>query len=320
MASNPTDDLPRIFRVNPEFGVLICQSHGAAYIGSNYKRHLLELHQIKGESLKRYCQIIEQAGLKISRDEVNRPIDGKPPIGGLEIKAGFGCHQCSALTINEHWIKHHVRRHQNPSPTQSIYQKNVHFQSLWIKHPQYFRVKLPPTNQGPLPEEGSILLPNHTLDTLKVQYDDSQKARRAKYQHLNEPIHVSENTPWLKSSGFAKHLEGVDLAELGQSYALPNEDEEPQLAKIMGHVERVLRTSMQTLRYEDPDSPTLSRLHKRIINTFRRAETNQDLMQTLQNDQSLEKYIRTWQETLCYYCRVEAGQRLREDLFQGTDH
>jgi hypothetical protein len=194
MASNPIDELPSFFRLNQEFEMLICRLHGA-YTRSSYKRHLLEIHKIKDESLKRYSEIIEKARLKESRDMVDRPINGRSPIEGLKIKTGYGCSQCNSLTINKSWMKKHLRKHRNLNLIRSGYQTGVQFQSLWVKYPQYFQVNLPPTNPGPLPETESILIPNHTLDTLKVQYDDSQKARKRKYQHLNEPIHVSENTP-----------------------------------------------------------------------------------------------------------------------------
>jgi hypothetical protein len=129
MTSTPMDELPRIFKINPEFGVLICQLHNA-YTESNYGRHLIKRHKIKGETLKRYSQIIINAGLKRSRDKINRPINGRLPIERLKIKVRYGCHQCDFLTTNKNWMKKHNPAHRDLNPTAPKYQKDVHFQSL----------------------------------------------------------------------------------------------------------------------------------------------------------------------------------------------
>ena len=134
--------------------------------------------------------------------------------------------------------------------------------------------------------------------------------------------HISELTPWLRGTGYASHLEGLPLEEIPQAYQLPDEGDEPELAAICASVGRLLTKGMAVLdNDEGQEERRLSKVNAKLLNTFRGAEMSQDPIKPLQNSQSRQKYIQTWQKLLCYFYRVTQDDYLhREDRppFQQT--
>jgi len=166
-------------------------------------------------------------------------------------------------------------------------------------------------------------------DTVMGRYWAAQRLRETgRYTAVEEAAHVSEITPWLKSTGFAAHLASVEVAGLPSSYRLPNprrpqqhgeEAGETALAHICDSVERVLRKAMAAMRDSQSDAQRLSRRDAKLLNTFRAAEMSQKPMQPLQTRKGRTRYIATWQKLVCYFARVASGQCLRKDLFCPTE-
>ena len=125
--------------------------------------------------------------------------------------------------------------------------------------------------------------------------------------------HVSELTPWLRGTGYASHLEGLLLEEIPAAYQLPDMEEEPELAAICASIKRVLQKGMTVLlEDEGREERRLSRLDAKLLNTFRGAEMSQDPITPLQNSQTRQKYIQTWQKLVCYYSRVTQDKHLHK--------
>jgi hypothetical protein len=61
--------------------------------------------------------------------------------------------------------------------------------------------------------------------------------------------HVSEVTPFIKRAGIHVHLEGLEVKDLGPSYRMPRQDQEPLLFAICESVYRVLEATMAVLVY-----------------------------------------------------------------------
>src|SRR5271169_3442756 len=99
ISSDRALELPAGLHINTALRVLICSTHNSCYTDSSYRRHLLDLHRIKGALLKSYCQIIDAADLHASPNDVPRPINTPPAIAGLKVQSGFGCRRCSYLSI-----------------------------------------------------------------------------------------------------------------------------------------------------------------------------------------------------------------------------
>jgi hypothetical protein len=317
------NQLPQGFRVLSDLGVLLCTTHHGCYTQENYKRHLLEEHRFKGEILKRCCSAIDAANLKPSRREVIQPPHGHDHVEGLRVIDGFECSGCEFASPSKNVIKEHCRRCGrigSRDNSGSRYRAVTGLQSLWRVHPVYFRSNQNDTAENTA-ENTADNMTNSILDNLEERYNTAQSAYQTRYSSITTPPHISESTPWLRSTGFSKHLHGFELGVISKSYRLPKDQEdEPSLARIMAGAKALLRGLHETLKpMGDGDTPNLSVLHRRILNTFRRVETNQYPIKPLQNDTSLDQYIQTWQELLCYFYRVYVEEEhLRKDLFEPT--
>ncbi|KAJ5117434.1 telomere-associated RecQ helicase [Penicillium atrosanguineum] len=148
---------------------------------------------------------------------------------------------------------------------------------------------------------------------LRYQQSLSQPSRHS----IAAARHVSEVTPFMKRAGIHIHLEGLEVKDLGPSYRMPRQDQEPLLFTICESVCRVLEAAMAVLVHDQNlEVRQLSRRNARLLNTFTRGETSQDPISSLQNEQSRQRYITTWQQLVCYWERVVEQQQLRDNLFQ----
>nr|POE59393.1 hypothetical protein CFP56_24662 [Quercus suber] len=189
----------------------------------------------------------------------------------------------------------------------------VSLQTLWAekKHIRYFIVHEEPSNTPALrPDPGQQVWVD-----VKARYRLAQEQQQAKHQTVGSTDHVSELTPWLKDTGYHSHLEGLPLQDIPTSYQLPGERDEPELAAICASIQRLLKRGMAILRDErGKEERQLSRLDAKLLNTFRGAEMSQDPIKPLQNRQSQDRYISSWQKLVCYFYRVAY-----EDHFQATE-
>jgi len=109
------------------------------------------------------------------------------------------------------------------------------------------------------------------------------------------PAHISEITPWLKSTGYYIHFAELNVEDLAQSYRLPDTQDKWLLATVCASVERVLQKVMGIM--EDDvlcENRQLNRLNAKLLNMFRGAEISQDLIKLLQNKHSVNMYIQIW--------------------------
>ncbi|EED11930.1 DNA helicase hus2, putative [Talaromyces stipitatus ATCC 10500] len=157
-----------------------------------------------------------------------------------------------------------------------------------------------------------------SLDTLLQEYHTFQTQNSVSYT-VNDSQHISEITPWLRTTGIHVHLTRLDLETVGDLYRLPNHDE-TRLDLICASVDRIWRQTEQLLHHNPvSDIPRLSRYNARLLNTFTRGEISQNPIQPLQNPQSRSRYIQTWQRLICYWSQVMDDQLLPNPLFLPTE-
>jgi hypothetical protein len=113
ISSDRALELPAGLHINAALRVLICSTHNSCYTNSSYRRHLLDLHRIKGALLKSYCQIIDAADLHASPNDIPRPINIPPAITGLKVQSDFSYRRYNYLNISRHAARKHVRKCQS---------------------------------------------------------------------------------------------------------------------------------------------------------------------------------------------------------------
>ena len=219
------------------YQVILCQEHGYCITPKNLRRHLWDLHAVKGEIVRTAVEDIQQLDLA---DPVTieplPPPDGSP-IPGLTVRPFFRCllpdcdrgaTACSqrAETVRKHQAKDHgvgVRKRIKPTG-QTIEQ--ISMQSLFL-HPfsRWFQVQGAPSLPSPAAPAAASSRPAATpieedeapSDCMqqwwRTTYAASQASWQARFQALESTseLHESQTPPWLINTGIATFLEGFPL-------------------------------------------------------------------------------------------------------------
>jgi hypothetical protein len=339
-----THFLPLYLRVLPTWRVIVCQRHGSCFTQRSLRQHLLKQHHLKHSERVRIEQHPEFQSVAATIDAVVQPSDGVAEIDGLPTVLGFICHveHCNYRSRNTDRMRQHYnqehgwRKSHGPMPWHQAY-----LQTLFSKRQevQYFAVDLahpfrsprgsphphpryiyPHANAPGYTSPPPSLAPNDppSLETLLQEYHTIQSQSPVSHT-VNDSQHVSEITPWLRTTGIHVHLTGLDLDTIGNLYRLPDRDE-TRLDLVCTSVDRLWRKTEHLLHHNhDGETPRLSRRNARLLHTFTRGEVSQDPIQPLQNAQSRSRYIQTWQKLICYWSRVMDDQALPEPLFQPTE-
>jgi hypothetical protein len=80
----------------------------------------------------------------------------------------------------------------------------------------------------------------------RYQQSLSQPSRNS----IAAPRHISEVTPFMKRAGIHIYLEGLELKDLGPSYRIPRQDQEPLLFAICESVYRLLEAAIAVLVHD----------------------------------------------------------------------
>lgn len=106
------DALPPYLRVLPDFGVVLCTTHGSCYTRQTLSRHLLEKHRLRIRQ-RRAIECCGQFGsVAASIAGVVQPQDGTDEIHGLPTVLGFLCHleDCNFRSTSADRMRQHYNR------------------------------------------------------------------------------------------------------------------------------------------------------------------------------------------------------------------
>lgn len=235
-----------MFRHLPEFQVVLCTKCQACIPPgkSSLERHV-RLHGIKGDDFKATMAMLLSYDL-VSVEEVRLPRPLEPAIEGLvEHRDSFECLHCGLLTISDDAIKRHVSSehgYKGKARNSREAWRNCNLQTFFKKteHVRYFKVEVNCSeNHVPL----AIREATSTVarDELNKDFDEAQLLASQRYDTVRAPEHVSEMTPWLKRTGFWRHLVGLDKMDIGDTYKLPAIGSDPEMTAILNSVERILK-------------------------------------------------------------------------------
>jgi len=192
--------------------------------------------------------------------------------------------------------------------------EQVRVQTLWAekKAVHYFEVSVEGVNDGDPKREDIEDVDEAWWDDVERRFRQGEKPAEV----VQEPTHVSEMTPWLRTTGYQAHLSGMSTIEIEASCKPPDEDE-PELELLCGAAERVVRSAMDIIRGE-VEGVRLNRLNARHLNTIRVSEINSDPIKPLQNKRSEDRYVGTWGKLICYFSRVARQSCLVNEAFTMT--
>ena len=349
-------EIPNNLRWLSEFKLVLCTEHGGCLTEATLTRHLRDEHHLLPEKRQELLDHFQGLGLAESPGQtINHPRrpeskeDGdeiRDAIKGLPVHQGFICREddCGFASINIRAIQLHCRQmlHQDGGreKKQRPYREG-RLQTLFKKkgNIRYFEVG----DDGDDGDDGSDedesdedegdedegdedehANGDENADARKEAeqaFEQAQDASRARYRQVTGPSHVSENSNWLKRTGFGRHLEGVEVEEIGKANALvggKNNAEEPILELLCQRVDMMLRKTHEQLN-EDGEGQRINSLNAKVLNTQRPDRLSPKPMLPLQEASTLKRYSETWQRLICYIYRVNRGDYLRQDMFCLTD-
>ncbi|ERF71905.1 hypothetical protein EPUS_09389 [Endocarpon pusillum Z07020] len=317
-------------RAHADLGVLLCTEHCSGYTLQNYGEHLKRAHGVKGQLKKRIQEWVEAQHIS---ERVTQPSHYQAPLPGLAILSGWKCNidDCMFLTQSEQIIFRHGSSEHNLNCKRQQREGDASFkvqmQTLFTKSREYFIVD-PMLKQQPLPSISSLAVSTLPLsDHLRIirvsdsaesagsllseRFWSSQETFKDKYRQIEEPVHTSELSPWLRLCKYHEHLSGIDVDLIASSRSVPkSEADDVFLYHVSKAVERVLQAASALIA-------DLHHVDARRLNTFQPGTLSQDPLEHLQEEHSLSHYILTFTKLICYFCRVINGH-FNRNLFEIT--
>ena len=237
-------------RALPSYGVVLCTEHRTCYTVKNVRRHLSEKHAVKTKLWKDIETWLRTQDIV---NAVSNPPDHSPFIAGLTHENGYVCNtgDCTYRTTSEEIIQRHVSKEHGIDSRRKQRERHIYskvlLQFFFAKAPDYFIVEPsaatlasptqsnPPLPSVPLSSSSQAALVDHDQSIssiLSLRIREAAEEQKARYRQIGEPNHVSEITPWLRKSGFHKHLANID-GEVMQ-YHHPRSISEITEHKVMG--------------------------------------------------------------------------------------
>ena len=153
----------------------------------------------------------------------------------------------------------------------------------------------PPTNVPPSQDSAA------TLSGISLTFRSLHDLDKSQYRQINDPNHVSQLSPFMRTTRCHEHVAGLDGALIQASWVIPRKaSTDANLYWICQSIHRVLQQAYTLIRH-------LHHVAARTLNSFQTNTISQDPFTALQNKQSLSAYISTFQALLCYVIRVYNG-------------
>jgi len=237
---------------------------------------------------------------------IQLPVDSIPAIPNIAIHQGFICTAsgCSFIVQSAKWMKTHCRERHNDTRLQQACLVQTLFSSTKSR---YFVVKkVYPVSDPVEPSEEQLL---SFVDELVSEHDQLDQLVENTNKVTTENLGEMDQSPWLKKTGWTKHLAGMDRSVLVRRIYLPppRKEHEHRLAMLFSSFDRVFNRLRQLPSQIHPtyldwtESPDPSRPSERPFTA-------------VQNDTTWTRYTRWWKKLLVYIHDLDSLQQSMTDL------
>ena len=321
--SNTKENEPPVsyLQLFPSQGFLICTYHQSAYTLQNYQEHLRRLHY-PSRSLKK--QIIRWIAASNVAETVIQPQHHRARFAALPVLTAWQCQapRCDYITTSrQRRFQHQSSKHglnSKRKQREAECDREIQVQTLFVKTRRYFIIdpakppqigepidspndtnndKINPNTHNPSNENSNIDDEKTPLCDVSQRFYNVFRQQYERYRRITEPEHPSELTPWLRRSRFHEHVLDLDPESFRGSYIVPREEDNLILYHVAQSVHRVLRKAIQQIQH-------LHHTDAMMLNSFQVNTVSQDPFQYLQEGQSIDLYIRTFCNLICYFWRV----------------
>jgi hypothetical protein len=288
-----------------EFRVIICKECQIGILPSKFISHFRGIHKMSNFSRVQLERLLEQLE-PIDPSLIQLPVDSIPAIPYIAIHQGFICTAtgCSFVVQSAKWMKTHCRERHNDTRLQQACLVQTLFASTKSR---YFAVKkvYPPADPVEPSEEQLLSF----VDELVSQHNHLDQWVGNTNKVTSENLGEMDQSPWLKKTGWTKHLAGLDRSVLVKRIYLPplRMEKEHHLAMLFASFDRVFHRLRQLPSQIHPtfldwiESPDPSRPADRPFTA-------------VQNDTTWTRYTRWWKKLLIYIHDLESLQQSMKDL------
>lgn len=318
--------------------------HAVALNPSALRRHFYELHGLRDPSRARLLQQIHERYDLAPPLEVPSPAPSTPAITGLRLHTGYACDldACdgssdrlsrSLKTLQRHRGRVHRVHHEGAE--RGI--RRVHLQTFFGEKrlQRLFVVEAGSTAADapalasiactPIEEPAQEGVLSVSAGELRRSFAEVQATwRDDSFGRIPSVSHQSEETPWLRRTGFRTHLEGLDKRAVQEATAAPGRprqnpsadsgtdceedsetgrDQEPGLHRVADACRGLLEKAHEAISRSGPRS-RLSTRHALILASLEHGRQSARPFRPLQNRRSLKRYIDGWLRFLCYLLRL----------------
>jgi hypothetical protein len=315
-----------------EWEVLLCRDCGFCIFPgrSSQARHLRNPpHQLRGAELTTLLDLFTSYKLRVPLTTAEREgvllreglgsLAPSKAVEGLRSRPGFACLLClTFLSCDLKNVSRHVSKQHSQRPAEQVEgtaYTQCTLQTFFAekKYIKYFRVD----NSGDLssPISCSIAPAEEEFLRATLKAQEESRAKNKAVANLVAPLdtHKSEVIPWLRATGIAEHLQGLQKDEIATAIALPlavDRETDFVLPRLLDILELVLREA-HSWCFPGPDQKltwprqlALSRFQKNTPLATASVSRRIKGFDPYKEASTLVRYFRSWKQLLCYHYRV----------------
>jgi hypothetical protein len=237
---------------------------------------------------------------------IQLPVNSIPAIPHIAIQQGFLCTAsgCSFVVQSAKWMKTHCRERHNDTRLQQACLVQRLFSSTKSR---YFVVKK--VYSLPVPVEPSEEQLLSFVDDLVSQHDQQDQFVENTNKVTTGNLEEMDQSPWLKKTGWTKHLAGLDRSVIVKRILLPP----PRMEKDHHHF--MLFSCFY--RVFDRLRQLPSQIHPTFLDWTESPDPSRPAdrpFSAVQNDSTWTRYTRWWKKLLVYLHDLESLQQSMGDL------
>lgn len=330
------DHFNKIFKHLPEQQVIICVECQHAIQPNQIKGHLSTSHntipsQVR-KTIQEFIQTLQNVAQK--KEDIIHPDPDSDPIPGLPIfdnglvciseQSGSQCgYTCRSIeTMQRHckkahnWINSQKRggnsRAKQQHTANRLWIEKQHCQRFFTQGAwqQYFQVmQEAEEEQEEFPEQSQIIIEKGEK-MLKQQLAEVKEANKRRAIEADSNRYVAN--AWLKRTGWAKHLAGLDREQLVALLQPPNREEkigeedkiEEGLMEACQATQRLIKKAHQCCRPEIVGLASLEYVNRRETGQ----KSSEKPFYAEQMPKTIKKYSGRWLKILCWIWRSQEQQ------------
>jgi superfamily II DNA helicase RecQ len=323
------------FQHFPEYKILVCVDCRTAVIPGQWETHIARKHPEMPTSTRKatVCRNNSISMLAQTADEVVYPDRTSDRVAGLDVgTGGFRCtarpaedddkdRECGKIYQRLNHMQAHCRAEhgwtnarrrggqlRRLQPASELWQAGITFQQFFRTggFQRLFEVEAGRQQQLAASSDGGM---QGLVRGIKRQREEAAKEaqRERKKEKIDGKGSRLKTDSWVRTAGWATHLQGIEREWLLQMTVLPGQDKEEERALVRAcrATEDVIFRAQRASSADVVGWPAMYLLERRELGG---GDRNTKPFYAGQMGRTIVKYAAVWMRVLCYIWRMEAWQ------------